>query len=133
MSFYKRIDHVIIAVNSVEETAKLYTDVYGMSAGVIISSLRRGVRTQKIFTGNAYIELAQPLHPNSPMATFIKERGEGLYLVCVQVTNMIEAVKALQAKGARVVGAEQAASHDSRGGIFIHPKSAHGALIQLME
>jgi methylmalonyl-CoA epimerase len=133
MSFYKRINHVFIAVNSIEETAKLYTDVYGMESSVIISSLRRGVRTQKILTGNAYIELAQPLDPNGPVAAFIKERGEGLYLICVQVASLPEAVKALQAKGAKVIGAEQAASHDSRGGIFIHPKSAHGALIQLME
>jgi methylmalonyl-CoA epimerase len=133
MSFYKRINHVFIAVNSIEETAKLYTDVYGMESSVIISSLQLGLRSQKIFTGNAYIELVQPLDQNNAVARFIRERGEGLYLIAIQVQNLPAAVKALEEKGARVIGKDMAALPDHGAGVFLHPKSTHGALIRLLE
>ncbi|MBM4406034.1 MAG: hypothetical protein FJ039_07625 [Chloroflexi bacterium] len=133
MSFYKRINHVFIAVNSIEETAKLYTDVYGMPSSVIISSLRLGLRSQKIFAGNAYIELVQPLEQDNPVAKFLRERGEGIYLIAIQVHNLPGAVQALQEKGARIIGAEMTALPDHSPGVFLHPKSTHGALIRLLE
>ena len=78
--------------------------------------------------GTRFIELAQPVADSSPVAKFVAERGEGLYLIAVQVDDRKAAVKVLREKGARIIGDES-----TDGQVFIHPKSTHGVLMQLVE
>ncbi|MEE9285652.1 MAG: VOC family protein [Dehalococcoidia bacterium] len=129
---FKRIDHVVIAVKDLEETASLYTKTYGLKQTEPEEIPALGIRRVNIDVGNAYIELAQPTDPNGPIAKFLADRGEGLYLIAVTVDDLPGAVKQLQERGARLIGAENA-SKPAGGQVFIHPKSAHGALIMLSQ
>ena len=128
---FKRIDHVVIAVKHLDETATVYTEAYGLTSTAPEEVPEMGIRRVNIDVGNAYIELAQPTDPNGPIARFLEDRGEGLYLIAVQVDDLPDAVKKLQERGARLIGAEDATKPGGR--VFIHPKSARGALIMLSQ
>ncbi len=123
---FKRIDHLVVAVEDVEEAAALYTDVYGLEASEVQDLSHLGLKAINIELGNAYIELAQPTNPDGPVAKFLADKGEGLYLIAVQVDDLPGTVEKLKEQGARILGGPP-------GQTFIHPKSTHGALIMLME
>lgn len=127
---FKRIDHVVIAVKDLNETVPLYRDTYGLPVTEARDHPKLGIRAARVLVKNAYIELAQPLDPNGPVGKFLAERGEGLYMIAVQVDDLPGTTKRLLERGARLIGAEQAAQPGAR--VFIHPQSAHGALIMLM-
>ena len=123
---FKRIDHLVVAVEDVEEAAALYTDVYGLAASEVQDLSHLGLKAINIELGNAYIELAQPTNPDGPVGKFLADKGEGLYLIAVQVDDLPGTVEKLKEQGARILGGPP-------GQTFIHPKSTHGALIMLME
>ncbi len=126
---YKRIDHIVIAVKNLEQSAALYGDKFGLQA-TDVGRLTEGLKETTFTTGNTRIVLSQPVDPNGPVARFIEERGEGLYLVALEVDNVDKAAEALRKRGARIAEAPSA-EHGRR--VFIHPKSAHGVLFQLVE
>ena len=123
---FKRIDHLVVAVEDVEEAAALYTDVYGLEVSEVQDLSHLGLKAINIELGNAYIELAQPTNPDGPVGKFLADKGEGLYLIAVQVDDLPGTVEKLKEQGARILGGPP-------GQTFIHPKSTHGALIMLME
>ncbi|MDO8532629.1 MAG: VOC family protein [Dehalococcoidia bacterium] len=126
---YKRIDHIVIAVKNLEQSAALYGEKFGLKA-TDVGKLTEGLKETTFTTGNTRIVLSQPVDPNGPVARFIEERGEGLYLVALEVDNVDKAAEALRKRGARIAEAPSA-EHGRR--VFIHPKSAHGVLFQLVE
>ena len=123
---FKRIDHLVVAVEDVEEAAALYTDVYGLEASELHDLSHLGLKAINIELGNAYIELAQPTSPDGPVGKFLAEKGDGLYLIAIQVDDLPGTIEKLKAQGARILGGPP-------GQTFIHPKSTHGALIMLIE
>ncbi len=125
---FKRIDHVVIAVKDLEAAATLYGEHLGLKGSEPADVPAIGVRRINFDVGDAFIELAQPVADSSPVAKFVAERGEGLYLIAVQVHDRKAAVKVLREKGARIIGDES-----TDGQVFIHPKSTHGVLMQLVE
>ncbi|MBI3743810.1 MAG: VOC family protein [Chloroflexi bacterium] len=128
---FKRIDHVVIAVKDLEDSAALYMQKYGLKATAPEDVPDLGIRIRKVDVGNSYIELAQPTNPDGPVGKFVANTGEGLYLIAIQVDSLAATVKNLQDKGARLIGAENASKKGAR--VFVHPKSTHGALLMLME
>lgn len=129
---FKRIDHVVIAVDNLEETAALYAEKFGLQATPAEEVPALGLRQVKLEVGNAYVELAQPTDATGPLARFLKERGEGLYLIAVEVHDLGATVRALREKGARLIGDENLEDPGPHR-VFIHPKTARGALIMLQE
>ena len=125
---FKRVDHVVIAVSDLEASAALYQEKFELKSDEITETPALGIRSIKLDVNNAYVELAQPTDETGPVGRFLKERGEGLYLIALQVDDLKGTAKALRENGATIIGDESADSL-----LFIHPKSAHGALIQLRE
>jgi len=126
---YKRIDHIVIAVKNLEQSAALYREKFGLQA-TDVGRLTEGLKETTFTTGNTRIILSQPVDPNGPVAKFIEERGEGLYLVALEVDSVDKAAEALRKRGARIAETPSA-EHGRR--VFVHPKSAHGVLFQLVE
>ena len=123
---FKRIDHIVVAVKDVQEAASLYTDTYGLEASELHDLSHLGLKAINIELGNAYIELAQPTNPEGPVAKFLAEKGEGIYLIAIQVEDLPGTIEKLKANGARILGGPP-------GQTFVHPKSTHGALMMLIE
>ena len=130
---FTRVRYVVIAVNNLEESLSLYTDTYGLPAAPIEEKPEGGRRTVEIDVGNAHIELAQPTDPEGPLGRFIADRGEGLYMIALGVPDRQKAADELRERGARVIGDIDASGKVGLGMLFVHPKSARGVLINLVE
>lgn len=128
----KNLDHVVAAVTNVDEAAQLYKRNFGLSATDRGEIPKFGLRNAILPIGQAFVELAEPLDDSSPLAKAIKERGEGLYLVALEVDDLDAAVADLRGKGYRVTDPAEGSQPTYRLA-FVSPKSAHGALLQLLE
>ena len=130
---FSRIRCIHIAVKNVEETVKDYGDNFGMSVSRSGEMPELGIRNALLSIGDAFIEFIEPIDKEKgPLAQFLKTRGEGVYMTAWEVENVDAAVQALREKGVRLINADD----ESRAGganVFIHPKSAHGVMIELLE
>jgi len=127
-----KIDHLGIAVRSIDEALKFYRDQLGLAV-----SARETVDTEKVHvamlpTGDSRIELLEAMSPDSTIAKFVDKRGEGLHHVALRVPDLQAAVARLKAAGARVL-------NDPRPGagghlyVFAHPSSTGGVLLELIQ
>ena len=127
-----KIDHLGIAVRSIDTALKFYRDQLGMTV-----SLRETVTSEKVYAamlpvGESRIELLEATEPDSVIARFIDKRGEGLHHVALTVPDLAAAVDRLKSAGARVL-------NDPRPGAgghlysFVHPASTGGVLLELIQ
>jgi methylmalonyl-CoA epimerase len=133
LNMLKKINHIAIAVNNLEEAAKFYQNVLGLSlSGVeVVTAQKTKVGFFKI--GESNIELVQPSEPDSPLAKFLENKGQGIHHICFEVDDIEAEIKALLAKGATMVDQKpRPGAHNSKVA-FIHPKSSNGVLIELCE
>jgi methylmalonyl-CoA/ethylmalonyl-CoA epimerase len=129
----KGIDHIGIAVKNIDEAKKFWVDTLGLKFSHIEDVPEQKVRVAMLEAGTTTIELLEPTAPDSPVQKFIEKRGEGLHHMTFQTDNLAEQLK--QLKGANI-GLIDEEPHIGAGGAciaFIHPKSAHGVLIELCE
>ncbi len=128
---FTKIRAVHVAVKNVEEAAKLYTDSFGLQVSASGTNPAAGVKQAVLPIGDAVIELIEPLDPQEgPVAKFLQSRGEGVYMIALEVEDLDSAIQSLTEKGVRLLNADP----ESRAkGVhaFIHPKSTKGVLIQL--
>jgi len=127
------IDHLGVAVRDLERACRTYVDTLGMTAGGTETLPERGLAVRFVDTGGPPLELLAPTTASSEISRFLDKRGEGLHHVCLQVSNIEAALADLAARGAQLVDATpRPGAHGSRVA-FLHPKSAHGVLIELVE
>ena len=125
-----RIDHVVVVVKDLEAAMATYQHNFDLekAGGGEVPSL--GIHNAFLQIGGARIELVTPTSATGPVAEFLEQRGEGMYLLSLEVENLDEAVAHLQETGARVRVAEGSTGQRLA---FVSPKSAHGVLLQLLE
>jgi methylmalonyl-CoA/ethylmalonyl-CoA epimerase len=129
----KHIDHVGIAVKSIDEAAKFFTDILGLKL-----KDEETVEEQKVKTGffpitDSEIELLESTELDGPVAKYIDARGEGIQHIAFRVENIEEAVKELKEKGVRMIDNEPRKGAGGAKIAFIHPKESHGVLVELCE
>ena len=125
-----RIDHVAVVVKDLEAAVATYQHNFELekAGGGEVSSL--GIHNAFLQIGGARIELMTPTSATGPVAEFLEQRGEGMYLLSLEVEDLDEAVARLQDTGARVRVAEGSTGQRLA---FVSPKSTHGVLLQLLE
>jgi methylmalonyl-CoA/ethylmalonyl-CoA epimerase len=129
----KKINHIAIAVSNIEETAKFYQNILGLSlSGVeVVTAQKTRVGFFKI--GESNIELVQPSEPDSPLVKFLETKGQGIHHLCFEVDDVEAEVKSFLGKGATMIDQKsRPGAHNTRVA-FIHPKSSNGVLIELCE
>lgn len=124
----KRIDHVGIVVRNLEEALATYERHFGLKAdpsrGGELPAL--GIRNAFVPVGESDLELIEPVADQGPVAEFARERGEGQFLLSLEVEDLAAAVEHLRSLGYRV--------GDPRSGIaFVSPRSTHGVNLQLVQ
>ena len=126
------IDHVGVAVKDIEESLKLFQDVFGAPPAQITELPDQGVRATLISVGQTRLELLEPLSDDSPVGRFVQRRGEGLHHLALNVSGIADKLKALDARGIHLVDKEP---REGLSGIiaFIHPGSVFGVLTELVE
>lgn len=127
-----KINHLAIVVEDIEKALAVYRDALGLPLDHISEEPAEEVRVAFLPTANAEIELIQPTTTESGVARFLAKRGEGLHHICLAVESIEAAVQALQNRGLEVMGEPK---YNKRGEkyVFVHPKSAHGVLLELYE
>jgi methylmalonyl-CoA/ethylmalonyl-CoA epimerase len=130
---FTEVDHVAIAVNDLDSAVAFYEETFG--AAVVHREVveRDGVEEALLAVADSYIQLLTPTSDESTVAKFLAQRGEGLHHVGFRVEDCAVALKAAQDAGVRSI--DQAPRPGSRGTTvaFLHPKSALGTLIELVE
>ena len=126
------IDHLGIAVRSLAAAKGIYEKLgLTISAEEVVESEQ--VRLVMVPVGETRLELLEPLSENSPIARFIAERGEGLHHVSLRVPDLAAAVERLKKNGVRLISEEMKIGAGGRRFIFVHPSSAGGVLLELVE
>jgi len=127
-----KIDHLGIAVRSIDDALRFYRDQLGFPVGARETVAQEKVHTAMLPLGDARIELLEASQPDSVIAKFIEKRGEGLHHVAVRVPDLNAAVERLKAAGARLMNEPRAGA----GGhiyVFVHPSSTGGVLLELIQ
>jgi len=129
----KKINHITIAVNNIEEAAKFYQNVLGLNLSGIEVVTAQKTRVGFLKIGESNIELVQPAEPDSPLVKFLETKGQGIHHICFEVDDVEAEVKAYLEKGAALIDQKpRPGAHNTRVA-FVHPKSSNGVLIELCE
>ncbi len=124
------LDHIGIAVRSIAEAKKFWVDQLGLKVTHVEEVPEQKVRVALLDAG---IELLEPTSSDSPVAKFIEKRGEGIHHVTLQTGNLADRLKALKAAGVNLIDEKPRIGAGGTGIAFLHPKSAHGVLVELCE
>jgi methylmalonyl-CoA/ethylmalonyl-CoA epimerase len=127
------LDHIVVAVSDFEAGVVAWQSNFGLSLDQQADLPELGVKAAVLPIGNATVEVCAPLGDGGPLATFLNERGEGLYVVSLRVDRIEAAVASLRAKGVRVTDPAPVGGIEGTRLVFISPRSAHGAMVQLIE
>ena len=129
----KQIDHIGIAVKSVEQAGKFYTDILGLKVEEIESVGDQKVNVAFIPVTGSEVELLESTAPDGPVAKYIDSRGEGIQHLAFRVENIEDALEELKAKGIRLIDQEPRIGAGGARIAFIHPKETNGVLVEICE
>jgi methylmalonyl-CoA/ethylmalonyl-CoA epimerase len=127
------IDHVAIAVNDLEAAIAYYRDTFGAEVDHREVVESDGVEEALLKVADSYVQLLTPTRPDSPVAKFLERRGEGLHHVGYRVDDCAAALEAVKAQGGRVIDEQPRPGSRGTTVAFIHPKTAFGTLIELVQ
>ncbi len=128
-----KIDHIGIAVKSIEASLKFYSELLGLKLEGEEIVKEQKVKTAFLSIGNVEIELLESTGPDGPIAKFIEARGEGIQHIAFAVDNIEEALKELEEKNFRLIDHKPRAGAGSKKIAFLHPKDSFGVLVELCE
>lgn len=128
-----KIDHIGIAVQNINDALQFFSDALGMKLDHIASE--EGGRTKVAFmpVGVSEIELVEPQDAESGLGKFLAKRGEGVHHICFEVDDIDAALARLKEHGAQLIDETPRTNSSGMRYAFIHPKSAHGVLIELYQ
>lgn len=125
------IEHIGIAVKSIEESKKYYEEVLGLECYSVEEVAEQKVKTAFFQVGDTKIELLESTSPDGPIGKFIEKKGEGMHHLAFAVNNTNEALQDVGSKGVQLI---DKVSRNGAEGLkigFLHPKSTHGVLTEL--
>jgi len=127
-----KINHIAIVVADIEKALNVYRDAIGLPLEHIAEEAAEEVRVAFLPTESGEIELIQPTTENSGVAKFLAKRGEGLHHICLEVDRLDDSLEVLQSRGMQILGEPRVNQRGDKY-IFVHPRSAHGVLLELYE
>lgn len=129
----RRIEHIAIAVKDVETSARLFETLLGIGRGRIEALPDENVKVAFFELGGSRIELVEGIGSDNPTSRFIERRGEGLHHICLEVEDLSETLRLLQAAGFPLIDSVPRPGSRGTRVAFLHPKGCNGVLIELVE
>lgn len=126
-----RIDHLGIAVRSLDETIPYYEKALGLKCEHREEVASQKVRTAFFTVGEVHLELLEPTSPESPIAKFLEKNGEGVHHVAFASTDIKAQLGQAAGAGVRLINEQPMAGAAGKLVAFLHPKSTHGVLTEL--
>lgn len=128
-----KINHIGIAVASLDEALPFYRDQLGMEYQGSEEVAEQKVKVAMLRIGESKIELLEPTSPDSPISKFLEKSGPGIHHIAYEVHDIEAAIAKMAAEGARMIDtAPRSGAHGTRIA-FVHPKSSNGVLTELCE
>jgi methylmalonyl-CoA/ethylmalonyl-CoA epimerase len=124
------IEHIGIAVKSIEESRKYYEEVLGLECYKVEEVVDQKVKTAFFMLGQTKIELLEPTDPESTVAKFIEKRGAGIHHIAYAVDSIDQALQDAEAKGVQLLDKKGRKGADGMTIGFLHPKSTEGVLTE---
>lgn len=127
------LDHIGIAVHDLGRAIKTYEALFGCAIAAPERLEARGIEVAFVGAHQPRLELLGAIRQDSEIAAFLNKRGEGVHHICMRVQNLSETVQKLESQGMRMVGGGIRPGADNSRVAFVHPKDAHGVLLELLE
>lgn len=127
------VDHIGIAVKSIDETLNYYIHTLGLTLIAIEEVESQQVRVAFIDAGNVKLELLESMSEDGTVAKFIEKRGEGVHHIAFGVQDIRTRMSELKEKGVRLLQDEPKSGAGGAEVAFLHPKSSYGVLYELCE
>ena len=128
-----KIDHIGIAVNSMDDGRNFWSDILGLSFEGDEIVAEQKVKTAFFPVGESEVELLESTAPDGPIAKFIEKKGEGIQHIAFRVENIEAALAELKAKGVRLIDETPRKGAGGAKIAFLHPKATSGVLVELCE
>jgi methylmalonyl-CoA/ethylmalonyl-CoA epimerase len=129
----KELDHIGIAVNSLESVRKTLSDAFELSPTFEEEVIDQKVRVAGYHIGQSLIEYLEPLSKDSPVSRFLEKKGSGVHHLAFRVKNLDNLLKMLKEKGYRLIDEKSRIGAEGKKIAFLHPSSFNGLLIELCE
>ncbi|MEY3052747.1 MAG: hypothetical protein RLY31_2532 [Bacteroidota bacterium] len=126
-------DHIGIAVRDLDIATRCYETLLGVPPYKSETVVSESVRTVFFRTGDTKIELLSPLDDQGPIARFLLKHGEGIHHVAFEVEDILAEMERLRHAGFRLLQEEPRPGADDKLVCFLHPKDAHGVLVELCQ
>jgi methylmalonyl-CoA/ethylmalonyl-CoA epimerase len=127
------LDHIGIAVANLGEALRFYRDALGLEVETPEDVPSQQVRAHFIPVGDSSLELLEATDESSPIANYTAKRGPGLHHITLRVDDVAAALARLKERGVRLIDESPRAGAHGSLVAFIHPSSAHGVLVELMQ
>ncbi len=129
----EKIDHIGIAVRSIEKTSELLSNILGLKVAGEENVEEQKVKVAFLPLGDSELELLESTSPEGPIARFIEKKGEGIQHIAFKVDNIEKALEKLKKEGVRLIDEKPRYGAGGAKIAFLHPKSTNGILIELCE
>ncbi|HEY48467.1 MAG TPA: methylmalonyl-CoA epimerase [Dehalococcoidia bacterium] len=128
----KKLDHVSIVVNNLDEGLKTYENLLGVKASHIEEVPDQGIKAAMLMLGDVEIELIEPTTADSGVAKFLEKKGEGVHHMCFEVDDVDKELESLAARGVELIDKQGRKGLAGKIG-FLHPRSTRGVLVELAQ
>ncbi len=129
----KKIEHLGIAVNSIEDSIKVFEALLGTKCYKIEEVASEGVKTAFLQIGESKIELLEATNQNSPIAKFLEKKGRGIHHIAFDTSDIEKEIERLTTEGFELIHKTPKDGADGKIIAFLHPKSTEGILIELCQ
>lgn len=129
----RKIEHIGIAVKSLETSNLVFEKLFGAPAYKQEEVESEGVKTSFFMNGPNKIELLEATNPESPIAKFLEKKGEGIHHIAFDVEDIASEIIRLKNEGFIVLNDQPKLGADNKLVVFLHPKSTNGVLIELCQ
>jgi methylmalonyl-CoA/ethylmalonyl-CoA epimerase len=129
----RKIEHIGIAVKSIETSNLLFEKLFGVQAYKQEEVVSEGVNTSFFMNGPNKIELLEATNPESPIAKFIEKKGEGIHHIAFDVADIVSEMERLKGEGFVLLNEVPKNGADNKLVAFLHPKGTNGVLVELCQ
>jgi methylmalonyl-CoA/ethylmalonyl-CoA epimerase len=133
MPTIKRIDHLAVLVEDIQQAVAFWRDGLGMEVSHQQDVPTEQARIAFLPVGDSEIELVQPTTDDSGLRRYLEKRGPGMHHVCLQVDDIEAMLARLKARGIELINEAPRTSADGKKYAFIHPRSAGGVMVELYQ
>ena len=129
----EKINHIGIAVQSLEASLPFYRDNLGMALLGIEEVAEQKVKVAMLQIGESKVELLEPTAPDSPVARFLEKSGPGIHHLAYEVADIEASIEKLKLEGVRMIDEKPRNGAHGTSIAFVHPKSSNGVLTELCQ